>query len=138
MSQSTEKKKSLPLHFQILIAMLVGTAIGIAVNPGDVSLTRSVTALLSREGDTIQLRERDSESNDAVYTETFASAAVFADSYPKLAEALGDSDTREIEVTNARARFTYGMISPIGKGDKLIILFFPTIFYEQWVGPSVY
>ncbi len=109
MSQSTEKKKSLPLHFQILIAMLVGSAIGIAVNPGDVSLTRSVTASISRDGDAVQLQERDSETNDTVYTESFPSASVFADSYPKLAEALGDSDTRELEVTNARARFTYSM-----------------------------
>ncbi|HIE97065.1 MAG TPA: cation:dicarboxylase symporter family transporter, partial [Fuerstia sp.] len=109
MSQSTEKKKSLPLHFQILIAMLVGTVIGIAVNPGDVALTENVTASLYRDGDGIRLQERDSASNQAVYTETFASAAVFADSYPKLAEALGDRDTREIEVTNARARFTYSM-----------------------------
>ena len=109
MSQSTEPKKSLPLHFQILIAMLVGTVIGIAVNPGDMALSNNITASLSRAGDAVELREWDSESDQTVYAETFASADVFADSYPKLSEALGDSDARNIEVENPRARFTYTM-----------------------------
>ena len=109
MSKPTEPKKPLPLHFQILIAMLVGTVIGISVNPGEIAVTENVTASLSRDGNSIELRERCLESDQTVYAETFASAAVFADSYPKLSDALGDSDTRDIDVTNARARFTYTM-----------------------------
>ena len=109
MSESTESKRSLPLHFQILIAMLVGTAVGIVVNPGEFILTQELTASIGRNGDKIQLRERDPASNLTVYAETFASATIFADSYPKLSEALADSDALEIEVTNARARLGYSM-----------------------------
>jgi len=35
---SDEKQTGMPLHFRILIALVVGTVVGVAINPGAIEL----------------------------------------------------------------------------------------------------
>ena len=46
MSTSDTPTKRFPLHIQILLAMIVGTIIGVLVNPGDVAVDTPIEVTL--------------------------------------------------------------------------------------------
>ena len=75
---------SLPLHYQILVAMLLGSVLGVVVNPGSTDLGIDVFASLSTDGKTIQLREANT-SGEVFHIESFANLETLAAKYPGLA-----------------------------------------------------
>jgi Na+/H+-dicarboxylate symporter len=49
----------LPLHYQILIALVIGTVVGLFLNPGDVAIEREIEVTLKPVDDGISLIEAD-------------------------------------------------------------------------------
>lgn len=99
-----------PLHIKILLAMILGTVIGVLANPGDVSVQTPIAATLKATDDGVKLTETASDPDQlAVYTQSFESRQQFVDSFPQLAEQLPDSGSAQIEVTDAKARVVTSM-----------------------------
>ena len=112
MSHAGQGRIRMPLHLQILIAMVIGTIVGVAVNSGDIVLSTAVSANIVRDAGRVTLRET-ADSPDGttqqVFEETFASEAAFARSYPELAKSNAQSSAEGIPITDTRVRFTYSM-----------------------------
>ena len=56
-SDNRESRPRMALHWQILGAMILGTVIGVAVNPGDVHVSAKITAHVTQDGDRVKLTE---------------------------------------------------------------------------------
>jgi len=93
---------SLPLHVQILIALIVGTVVGTLINPGDVALQDDATVSVTPEADGhLRVLERDSRGR-ILFTEHFKDRAAFDARYPELSAdlgtgTLGDETTQAVE-----------------------------------------
>lgn len=101
--------RRLPLHYQILIAMVVGAGIGLSINPGDIDITEPVLLTVERTDGEFLIRElvrRDGAERELT-RETFDSREAFERSYPRLSEQLGDQFFLEVEVTNPAVRLQY-------------------------------
>lgn len=108
MAETESGKKKWPLHVQIIVAMLIGTVIGVLFNSGEVPIQDSVQLQIREEADGIVLSEvvqQDGESLN-LYEVQFASDDAFAASFPEL-HALSDTERESVQVENARARFVY-------------------------------
>jgi len=102
----------MPLHFQILIAMAIGTVIGVLINPGETAITTPIVATLSQDATGVTLSEATADDDAwAVHSELFASESDFADSYPQLAGLLNPEAPVAIDVTDTQARLVYEMSS---------------------------
>ncbi len=93
-----------PLHYRILLAMVAGTVVGVGLNPGDVAISDPVELRVTRNGDAISLVETVPQAPDVLYSETFAGEEAFANSFPRLAEALDGKPELTILSENPRAR----------------------------------
>ncbi|MEQ9409716.1 MAG: dicarboxylate/amino acid:cation symporter [Fuerstiella sp.] len=111
MSEPFSVRERLPLHLQILIAMILGTVIGVAVNPGDIDIAGDVSVSVVRDGEAILLTETSAAGDEtqSLFTESFASEKAFADSFPELAQFWKNDPTARIPVTKTRARLAYSM-----------------------------
>lgn len=110
MKQSENKASRMPLHLQILIAMAIGTIVGVLINPGEVAVDTPLTAVLERTEDQVTLTEKTADDASlVVYSESFPSETAFADSYPQLAGLLNAGPNADISVTQASARLVYDM-----------------------------
>ncbi len=113
MTDTHTAKQRWPLHYQILAAMIVGVAIGVAVNPGSISVSDSVMLNVAREGERIVLVESmalgEATDRSELTRQTFDSTADFQRSFPRLFERLGDQASLELPVSNGRARINYGL-----------------------------
>ena len=103
-----------PLHYRILLAMIAGTIIGAAINPGKTDLDQPITLELTRDGDNIALQEITvTNSGDdqplVLMREEFTSAAALQKSYPKLAEKLANQDRIEVPVSDGMVRVQHEM-----------------------------
>ncbi|MGB4737026.1 MAG: hypothetical protein WBH50_02510, partial [Fuerstiella sp.] len=103
---TSSEKNGLALHWQILIAMIIGTVIGVLVNPGEIEVPSGVTAKIVSNAAGVQLVET-AASGDVVHSESFASKEAFADSFPKLAEQWTGDAEQAVEVSDMRARLVY-------------------------------
>ena len=108
MADTNSGKQRLALHWQILAAMIIGTIIGVIVNPGEIAVPAGVTAKVVFDDSGVKLIET-SDSGDVVHSESFASKDAFADSFPKLAEQWTVEAEQAVEVTDTRARLVYSM-----------------------------
>lgn len=101
-------RKRWPLHVRILLAMVIGTTIGIVFNPGEVSITDPVEVSVLRDGEEIVLQElvRGSEQAQVLYSVRFADDAAFGASFPELS-ALSPDERQSVSVDRPRARFVY-------------------------------
>ncbi|MCA9036199.1 MAG: dicarboxylate/amino acid:cation symporter [Planctomycetaceae bacterium] len=111
---SKTQRQRWPLHFRILAAMVVGTVIGLALNPGKIPLTQDVHLQVTRsdEGISVQETVTGAEDGDAaaiLFRESFASDDEFRRSYPRLMELLGENDTVQVPVTDGVARVQHEM-----------------------------
>ncbi len=97
----------MPLHYQILIAMVLGTVIGLVVNPGDMELKNAQVTVEPVAGGGIRLTETE-PGGGAGLTQTFPSAEAFGQRYKKAAEALLAKPPRKktIKVTNRRVHIS--------------------------------
>ncbi|MCA9060224.1 MAG: cation:dicarboxylase symporter family transporter, partial [Planctomycetaceae bacterium] len=108
--------KRLPLHYQILIAMLVGTGIGVLINRGEIRIDQPVTVEIQVTGDEVRLQEilhaesggSPDSSETILFEKKFASRDGFARSYPRLNESLGDRTANSLPVKDGTARIQYG------------------------------
>jgi len=57
----------LPLHYQILIALIVGTVVGVAINPGEVTLEDGIVGRLTPSDAGIVLTETDAAGHELVH-----------------------------------------------------------------------
>lgn len=80
-------KKKILLHIQILIALILGTVIGLVINPGEIPISDSVTGtLVPGEGETIVLTETG-DSGLVYFEKTLDSADQLKGGFPSLAES---------------------------------------------------
>lgn len=100
----------MPLHIQILIAMVIGTIIGIAVNPGSLKVDAGkATVTVSDEGGVQLIETAEGDGEDVLFQQQFASKDELKAAYPKLFEVLGDQSQVDIELSKTKARFEQRM-----------------------------
>jgi proton glutamate symport protein len=110
MSTSDTPTKRFPLHIQILLAMIVGTIIGVLVNPGDVAVDTPIEVTLETTDAGLTLKETTADADRSVlFSQTFATEQQFADGFPRLAEQMRPTDRGPTAVTEAKARFASSM-----------------------------
>lgn len=99
----------MPLHIQILIAMIIGSVVGIAVNPGDIKIDAN-PATITVTDSTVRLTETAAgDDADVVFEQDFPSKKAFTAAYPKLGALLADQPEYKVDVTDAKARFQQSM-----------------------------
>jgi Sodium:dicarboxylate symporter family len=94
----------LPLHYQILVALVLGTAIGVAINPGEVPLEGTIEGRLVPSDGGVLLTETDDQGDELIH-EALPSDKALRQRYPKLAEEyLAHEPRQEVRfpVTDAR------------------------------------
>lgn len=102
---NSESSGGMPLHIQILIAMVVGTVIGIAINPGDIQIDAAEAVVTLNEGKVTFAEYADQEDGELIYKTTFDSRDAFKSAFPKLEEMLGDKDEVRVEIDGEKVRF---------------------------------
>lgn len=110
MNDTTPKPSGLALHWQILIAMIVGAGIGVLMNTGDIDVGQPVTATITTSESGVKLVEFIGDQ--LAFEQTFADVEAFGRSYPGMRPLLGDepgSQSVDVGVTSAKARFRYGL-----------------------------
>ena len=108
-----KKNERIPLHYQILIALVAGTLVGLLVNPGDVPLRDikcDLTLVVERasDGEGLLLTVEDPTGQEG-FQKSFTQISALAKSYPKLAESYQDETeryrvAREVTITDRRVR----------------------------------
>ncbi len=93
----------MPLHYQILIAMVLGSVLGLVVNPGELPLKDSQVTVQPTAAGGIQLTETEPDGKPGL-SESFASVESFQKRYKKAAEALltDPPAKKTVDVTNRR------------------------------------
>lgn len=105
----TPKTNGWPLHWQILGAMIIGSVIGIAVNPGDQELPDSVQVTVSRTEDSASVEEAavvDGERMVVFRADFNGSDSRLENAFPALAAALDEAGASELtlDVGSPRVR----------------------------------
>lgn len=107
----------LPLHIQILIALVLGTAVGLVSNPGETTLPdATVTVEQKEQGGAVVIREADLNGEtlflDEITSDEKSSSTTeekFSRRWPALAQMFDEkkqNGSLELEVSNRRIRFT--------------------------------
>ena len=99
----------MPLHIQILIAMVIGTMIGITVNPGDTNVDAGSATMTVTDGQVQLVEMSGGDESATILEQQFDSRKAFAAAYPKLGELLGDQSEAKTAVENAKVRFQQSM-----------------------------
>ncbi|MEZ6129861.1 MAG: dicarboxylate/amino acid:cation symporter [Planctomycetaceae bacterium] len=112
MKNSDDSTRRLPLHLQILIAMAIGSAVGVLINPGEVPVNVPLVATLSQDASGVTLSET-TDDDDAlpVHSQTFSGESDFADSFPQLAGLLTPEAPVTVSISDASARMVHGLSS---------------------------
>lgn len=108
--------KRWPLHYQILLAMVLGTVIGVAINPGKITVPEEIKVQIRRVNEGVSLEEVAASSQGEAQTlfhEEFSSLPDFQRSYPKLAETLSDQNEAVLPVTDGVVRVQHEMSSVV-------------------------
>lgn len=102
-------QRRFPLHYQILAAMVAGTIVGLAINPGEISVSDPVLLDVSRDGDGFVVEESVTSDGirEILTRETFASRTAFERSFPALSRELGEQPALQLEVTGGEVRLQY-------------------------------
>jgi len=87
--------KNIPLHFQILIALIAGTILGFLFNPGEISLD-NLSLTVSRSATGYQVTQKAGEQDQEAYQ--FKNRNQLLESYPEL-KALFNKGELEKPVT---------------------------------------
>jgi proton glutamate symport protein len=100
-------KKTIPLHFQILIAMALGAVIGLAVNPGTTSLD-DVTIVVSEENGNhiVTVQKKNDAEGQPFYREEFSKKGEFEKRFPELLKHYKKSGNKPISVTDRRVHLS--------------------------------
>ncbi|MBD3675749.1 MAG: dicarboxylate/amino acid:cation symporter [Planctomycetaceae bacterium] len=97
-SPDTNDKKKIPLHIQILIALIIGTVIGLLINPGEIPISDPIRGtLVPGDGESIVLTETG-ESGTVYFQKTLDSVDRLKRGFPSLAEEW-TGEPLEFEVT---------------------------------------
>jgi len=106
MDESPKGNKRWPLHWQILLAMIVGSLVGIAVNPGDAPVEDTVHLEIRRQETGITFDEfvESQHARILLYSAKFASFENLQNSFPALAELLRDQQQAGLDVGHPRVR----------------------------------
>ena len=94
----------LPLHYQILLALVLGTILGASINPGAVELDQEITGRLDPAGGGFVLTET-AEDGTVLYREEIPDEAALARRYAELAREYRRLEPRQplqFEVSRAR------------------------------------
>lgn len=91
------------LHYQILIAMVVGTVIGLAVNPGEMALEDATVTVQPMEEGGVELTEAEPDGSTGL-KDSFATTKKFRERYKTAADAfLSDPPmAKTLSVTDRR------------------------------------
>lgn len=93
----------MPLHYQILLSMVLGAGLGLAVNPGEKELADATVAVTQEDGK-VQLLEREPDGTEGI-SESFASVEAFERRYRAAKDqfiADGEPIGKPVAVTNRR------------------------------------
>lgn len=95
-----------PLHYQILIAMVLGSILGVLTNPGDVALPDVDVSVTPLDGG-YQVVTRDLEGNE-IRQEEFADESGFATRYPEISKryAAADDPSAAYRVSDRKVHFS--------------------------------
>lgn len=97
----------MPLHYQILLAMVVGSILGLVVNPGDLPLDDTQATIEVTDEDGIRIREIEPDDQTG-WTATVESVQAFQDRYKNLGTDLLPEGTEQktVNVTNRRVHIS--------------------------------
>ncbi|MCA9072639.1 MAG: cation:dicarboxylase symporter family transporter, partial [Planctomycetaceae bacterium] len=97
----------MPLHYQILLAMIVGSIIGLVVNPGDIPLEDTTAEILSLDAGGVRIQEIEPDDQTG-WTATYPSPDVFQERYQNLGTDILPigTETKTIEVTHRRVHIS--------------------------------
>lgn len=109
MNTPAPDKKKMPLHFQILIAMILGTIVGVLSNPGDIEVSGDLRGRIERTEAGIQFQEwLQGETEQLVYSQVFTDKDALEASFPDLKRPDGNGWV-SIAMSDGRARFVHTM-----------------------------
>ena len=91
----------MPLHYQILLAMVLGSVIGLIVNPGERPLDDAQVRLATIPEGGVRLVEIEPDGATG-WQETFSSLEAFQDRYEKVANAFEAELRSGVDVTHRR------------------------------------
>ncbi len=97
----------MPLQYQILIALIAGSVLGICFNPGDITLD-DISVNVETIEDGIRVTSRDT-AGTALQTELFDDIAGFREMYPDIAEQYQALDVPEdltVSITGRNLHFS--------------------------------
>jgi len=96
----------IPLHYQILVAMVLGSIVGVLANPGDVALDDVDLAVTATDGG-YEVVASDADGNETG-RETFADEAEFAERYPEISKRHldGEAEAATYRVTEGKLHFS--------------------------------
>ena len=101
-----------PLHWQILVAMILGSVVGVLANTGDQPVSDTIQVEVTRDGESVHVRETTTaDGTDRLVFEASygGDQGRLADAFPALAKALGDQNAITLPVENARVRVFHTM-----------------------------
>ncbi|MFQ5732853.1 MAG: dicarboxylate/amino acid:cation symporter, partial [Planctomycetaceae bacterium] len=97
-----------PLHYQILVAMVLGAAIGLAVNPREHELPDlRVAVTKTKSAFVYELLPADAAATTAIYSERFQDLAALKARFPELAEPFEKQQQATEVVLNVTERRVY-------------------------------
>ena len=112
MSEQQTESSSLPLHVKILIAMVIGTIVGVWANPGEVDVSSPVSGSITETDGAVTLLETTTAPDGSVqelYSVSFSSQEEFARSFPELMSLVRPGKTTDVDVSGTRARLSHSM-----------------------------
>ena len=112
MSEQEANRQSMPLHVKILIAMVIGTIVGVWANPGEVDVTVPVTGSITESDGKVTLLETTTGVDDSpqeLYSASWPSPEQFAKSFPELSSLVETGGTTNVEVTDTKARLSHSI-----------------------------
>jgi Na+/H+-dicarboxylate symporter len=108
-SEPRSPRRRTPLHYQILIAMVIGTVIGLLINPGKIKVGDDITLTVHRVDASFVLTESTefNSNTEELVREVFESRESFERSFPELSKQLGDDQSMVIKVDSGTVRLQY-------------------------------
>ena len=112
MSDESIESKRMPLHVQILIAMVIGTLIGVWANPGEIPIDTKIQGAVIEDSGSVTLLETvllEDGTEQEIYSSRYDTQLDFVRSFPELAAQVNENQSTAVDVSEGRVRFQSGV-----------------------------